>query len=78
MLPIAVSALIAQSRVLGSRAKIEPRITRILNRLGKPSRFLSVLFALLSCKFFVACEDFFGLTAQVIHGPPIIGYGNSD
>jgi hypothetical protein len=33
---------------------------------------------MLSCKFFVACEDFFGLAAQLIHGPPIIGYGNSN
>ena len=32
---------------------------------------------LLSCKFIAACEDFFRLTAQVIHRRPIIDYGNS-
>jgi hypothetical protein len=37
----------------------------------------SVSSALLSCKFTAACEDFFGLTAQLIHSRPVIGYGNS-
>jgi hypothetical protein len=34
---------------------------------------LSALSVLLSCKFIAACEDFFGLTAQLIHLRPIIG-----
>src|SRR5437016_4513697 len=32
---------------------------------------------MLSVEIIVFCEDFFGLTAQLIQGRPIIGYGNS-
>ena len=46
-----------------------PSATRRVAILGQ--------IVLLSCKFIAACEDFFRLTAQVIHRRPIIGYGNS-
>jgi len=33
--------------------------------------------AILSCKFVVGCEDFFGISVQSIDGLWIMGYGNS-